>query len=514
MLFNSYEFLLLYLPLVLCAYFWAGGRSRLGAAWLLGIASMLFYAWWDWRFTPLLLGSIVFNFFAGRALGSSPHRGLLAAAIAANLALLGVFKYLGLFASGLNQLQGVSLTVPQIVLPLGISFFTFTQIAFLVDAYRGIAHEYRFSHYLLFVSYFPHLIAGPLLHHRQMMPQFAQRETYRPQWDNLAIGATTFVIGLAKKVLIADGLAPHADAAFDAVSEGRTLLLLEAWIGVLAYTFQLYFDFSGYSDMAVGLARMFNVRLPVNFDSPYKATSLAEFWRRWHMTLYAFLREYVYLPLGGNRKSRALRLAAVFGTMLLSGLWHGAAWTFVLWGGLHGVLLVVNFAWRAMCRAYRISYGPAWLRAGAGWTLTFLAWTFTLLLFRSQSWGAAWDFARAMLGANGVSLPAMLGSWEWGRQLIGAVLPQVSFTGTVQHLGFGLRGFGLLLIAAAVVFFMPNSQQLIAVGESEKSRAGERIWHLPLQWRPGPAWAGAMAVLLALVVLNLSRPSPFLYFQF
>jgi D-alanyl-lipoteichoic acid acyltransferase DltB (MBOAT superfamily) len=261
---------------------------------------------------------------------------LLASAIAVNLILLGYFKYANFFADNLNHFAGTALPIGQVILPLGISFFTFTQIAFLVDTYQGKVKEFNFVHYTLFVTYFPHLIAGPVLHHKEMMPQFAKRNVCHLNWDNVAVGLSIFVLGLAKKVLIADSLAEFATPIFSAVAAGGQPMLFEAWIGALAYTLQLYFDFSAYSDMAIGISLMFNVRLPMNFNSPYKATSIIDFWRRWHMTLSRFLRDYLYIPLGGSRNGKAQRYLNLMITMLLGGLWHGAGWTFVIWGGLHG----------------------------------------------------------------------------------------------------------------------------------------------------------------------------------
>ena len=306
MLFNSYPFLFAFLPAALIGYFLAGLHGKwLGAAWL-AVCSLFFYGWWDYRYLPLLVGSICFNYIAGgyiaRHAVTQKARFALTAAVAVNLALLAYYKYADFFISSGNALLGTDWTLLHVILPIGISFFTFTQIAFLADAYAGKVSEYRFVYYLLFVNYFPHLIAGPVLHHKEMMPQFDDKRNYRPQLANFAVGITIFAIGLAKKVLIADNLAIHVGPIFS--SEAAAPSLFTAWGGALAYTFQLYFDFSGYSDMAIGLSRLFGVRLPLNFNSPYKARNIAEFWRRWHMTLSRFLRDYLYIPLGGNRRGQ------------------------------------------------------------------------------------------------------------------------------------------------------------------------------------------------------------------
>jgi alginate O-acetyltransferase complex protein AlgI len=334
MLFNSFGFLFMYLPVVLAGHLaLARWSPRWTAAWL-ALASLFFYGYWDARYLPLLMASIIFNFWTARRMtASTAHRKRwLVFALAANLALLGYYKYA-------NFLLWQDWAI---VLPVGISFFTFTQIAFLVDCYRASAGEYRLVHYILFVSYFPHLIAGPVLHHKEMMPQFDRQP--QPDTADFAVGLSIFVVGLAKKVLLADPISVLVGPVF---TLGAQPQLVEAWIGALAYSFQLYFDFSGYSDMAIGLSRMLGVKLPLNFNSPYRAANISEFWRRWHMTLSRFLRDYLYVPLGGNRDGARRRYRNLMLTMLLGGLWHGAGWTFVVWGGLHGVYLVLHHGWQA-----------------------------------------------------------------------------------------------------------------------------------------------------------------------
>lgn len=299
MLFNSYSFIFGYLPVTLVGFFLLGRSShRLAALWL-AAASLLFYGWWNPVYVLLVMASISINYAFGYKIGHarirSEHKAkmMLTGAVVTNLGLLVYFRYANFFIVNVSQLTGAELNVVNIVMPLGISFFTFTQIAFLVDVYRGIVREYNFIHFVLFVTYFPHLIAGPVLHHKQMMPQFGNAGTYRISLENINIGLTIFIAGLTKKVLLADQFALYANPVFDVVAQGGEPKLLEAWIGSLAYTLQLYFDFSGYSDMAIGLSRMFNVKLPLNFDSPYKSRNIIEFWRRWHMTLSTFLRDYL-----------------------------------------------------------------------------------------------------------------------------------------------------------------------------------------------------------------------------
>jgi D-alanyl-lipoteichoic acid acyltransferase DltB (MBOAT superfamily) len=443
--------------------------------------------------------------------------------VAADLALLGYFKYANFFLASANQLLGLSRPTLGIVLPLGISFFTFTQIAFLVDAYRGAAREYSFVHYLMFVTYFPHLIAGPLFHHAQMMPQFVSRETYRVDLENVGAGISIFVLGLAKKVLIADGLAEYASPVFDAVRDGKVLMFAEAWLGALAYSLQLYFDFSGYSDMAVGLALMFNVRLPLNFDSPYQAASIIEFWRRWHMTLSAFLRDYLYIPLGGNRKGKARRYVNLLTTMLLGGLWHGAGWTFVVWGGLHGAYLVINHAWRACKRSWGWGEGGR-IAMYAGTGLTFLAVAIGWVFFRADSLSSAWALLSAMTGRNGFSLPAGLEArfGEPAASLSGTTLvfdgltPVTGISGGSAALGIA---FGL-----ALCWCFPNVRRIMSDfrpvwedldGGAARRPSARRPKGRFLEWRLSLRHAIVTGALLFLSLLLLSsRQSEFLYFQF
>jgi D-alanyl-lipoteichoic acid acyltransferase DltB (MBOAT superfamily) len=529
MLFNSYTFIFIYLPVVFAGMFWIGRHShRLAALWL-AIASLAFYAAWDARFVLLLLGSISFNYGASYWIGLKRHAGAsgqakhsLAIAIAANLALLGYFKYANFFMTSVNHLSGGSLAPLDIILPLGISFFTFTQIAFLVDVYRGVAREYNFIHYLLFVTYFPHLIAGPVLHHKQIMPQFAKPETYRVNWENVAVGLTIFIFGLAKKVLIADTLAEYATPVFDVVKAGSQPMLFEAWIGALSYTLQLYFDFSGYSDMAIGLSLIFNVRMPVNFDSPYKATSVIEFWRRWHMTLAAFLRDYLYIPLGGNRKGAARRHINLMATMLLGGLWHGAGWTFVAWGGLHGLYLMVNHAWRGFKQRMGWSDDGRWAKLGSA-ALTFFAVVVGWVFFRADSLASAMTMLHGMAGVNGVSLstffdgrlPGFLTSIAGSHLVFNGLAPLSRVSG-------GMALFNIM-IGLAMVWLFPNVRQMMANyqptwEDMERKRTPAplpRGWlALKVDWRPTPGYALAVGAIFTLCVFGLTKVSEFIYFQF
>src|ERR1700716_1463090 len=387
MLFNSYLFIFLFLPIALIGYFALGRLGNLAPVMWLALASLVFYSVSNWEFVLLLLASVAFNYGIGVLLISGrlrplPRFAVLTIGVAGDLLVLGYFKYAGFLAANLNAIFSTGFTV-NILLPVGISFYTFTQIAFLVDAYRGKVARYRLPDYVLFVTYFPHLIAGPILHHKDMIPQFERAAAKRPDAHMILCGLIIFAIGLFKKTCLADGIQPLVTLAFGPNAPSFD----QAWIGALAYTFQLYFDFSGYSDMAIGISLMFGIFLPLNFYSPYKATSIIDFWRRWHMTLSQFLRDYLYIPLGGNRHGSVLRYVNLGITMLLGGLWHGAAWTFVIWGALHGAYLCVNHAWSN----YSPAVAPRFARAAraAAFVLTFLSVVIAWVFFRAASISSA-----------------------------------------------------------------------------------------------------------------------------
>lgn len=328
MLFNSFEFIFVFLPIIFILYF---GLAKLRliklATAVLTIASIVFYGYWNFIYVPLIVASFTFNFFIGQRLceqvknSQKKHKSLLAFGIISNIALLCYYKYTDFFIENFNGIFGADVPLMHIVLPLGISFFTFTQIAFLVDCWRGFVREKSFINYALFVTYFPHLLAGPIIHHAEMMPQFANLRRKKIHYKNISIGLFLFSMGLFKKVCVADFFAHFANYGFDSASN---LSLLDAWVSSLSYTFELYFDFSGYTDMAIGISYMFNIVLPLNFNSPYKATNIGDFWHRWHMTLSRFLRDYIYIPLGGNRVGEARLYVNLFLVFLIGGIWHGA----------------------------------------------------------------------------------------------------------------------------------------------------------------------------------------------
>jgi alginate O-acetyltransferase complex protein AlgI len=484
MLFNSYPFILLFLPATVAGFHLLrrAGAER-GAFAALTLASLFFYGWWSPRGLLLLLGLIAVNFGFARALiatagrAGRTRRAILAAGLAVNLAALGWFKYATFFVDNLNDLLGLDLLLATIVLPLGISFFTFQKIALLVDTYRGRLERLDLLDYALFVTFFPQLVAGPIVHHAEVMPQFRARTTVDARL--FATGLAIFAIGLAKKVLLADNAAQFATPVFDAAALGTPVTFLEGWTGALAYTLQLYFDFSGYSDMAIGAGLLFGIRLPLNFASPYKAESIIDFWRRWHMTLSRFLRDYLYVPLGGNRKGPARRHVNLLLTMLLGGIWHGAGWTFLAWGALHGTYLAVNHLWRA-------AWGGADRGAAArlvARTLTFLAVVVGWVLFRAADLGCAATMLAGMAGRTGVTTG-------------GLIEPAAAWL--------------LLLPLLGIVWLAPNTQELTGY-------APDRAQRPPLPgavWRLSPGWAAATGCLFALALLSLSKVSEFLYFQF
>jgi D-alanyl-lipoteichoic acid acyltransferase DltB (MBOAT superfamily) len=409
MLFNSTAFLFIYLPVMLGIYVLLRPRGGiLATLWLL-IGSLVFYGWWEPRSLPILAASILLNFAFGTMIARSRGAGqlALAAAVAANLLALAYFKYAAFLVGSAVTILGTSWTVPMIDLPIGISFFTFTQIAYLVDVHRGRVKEADPLRYGLFVTYFPHLIAGPILHHAEMMPQFENRRP-RDRSLDLAVGLCLLSVGLFKKVVVADTIASFSTPIFETFDKGWRVSPIEAWIGALAYTLQIYFDFSAYCDMALGISRMFGILLPINFLSPYKATSIVDFWRRWHITLSRFLRDYLYIPLGGNRHGPARRFLNLFATMMLGGLWHGASWNFVIWGSLHGAYLVVNHGFRAL----RPARGPP-SRVGAvlSWLLTFVCVVSAWVFFRAETLRGATNMLKTMFGLRSSYGPA---TWSVG----------------------------------------------------------------------------------------------------
>jgi alginate O-acetyltransferase complex protein AlgI len=511
MLFTSYEFIFFFLPVVVVGFFALGRINRYLASSFLVLASLFFYGWWDHQFVILLLCSIVINYFFGVSISRSRSRWLVGIAVAFNLGLLGYFKYANFFISSIARLVDAEVPALNIILPLGVSFFSFTQIAFLVDAYQGKAREYNFIHYALFVTYFPHLIAGPVLHHAQMMPQFEARSTYRPWLTHLAYGLTLFCLGLAKKVILADGIQPYVSPVFDAPAH-QPLSPIEAWGGVLAYSLQLYFDFSGYSDMAIGLSRLFGITLPLNFNSPYQATNIIDFWRRWHMTLSAFLRDYLYIPLGGSRKGPGKRYFNLLTTMVLGGLWHGAGWTFVIWGALHGLFLVVNHVWQKVASRLfgkRLA-APSFGRRLVARSITLFAVSIAWVFFRATSLDTALRVVSAMFDFRAFALPA-----QWNQSLATSCVLAADRLCSFSVLpAFSGRELLWILGLGCIALLAPNSQSVMNLPMVARVWAQKDEGHR-FHFRLGMLAGSALCLVGLLAVINGSRAvSEFIYFNF
>ena len=508
MLFSSWPFVAFFLPVtwIVFRFLQKYATREITLLWLVA-ASLFFYGWFKPAYLLIVLVSMAFNYALGMMLAQKPwkqgkRRNLLIFGIAANLAALFYYKYTGLFFRTLNMAGG-SYDIPDIILPLGISFFTFQKIAWLVDSYRRETQEPNFLHYALFITFFPQLIAGPIVHHKEVIPQFLKKPDEARARRMLAMGLTVFIIGLFKKVAIADHMGEVADPIFASAALGNPLTLFEAWIGALSYTLQIYFDFSGYSDMAVGLAGMFGIHLPLNFFSPYKSANIIEFWRRWHITLSRFLRDYLYIPLGGNRQGKFRRYANLLVTMLLGGLWHGANWTFVIWGGLQGVYLVVNHAWRKMA--------PFSLPKPLSVAVTFLAVMCAWVFFRADSAATAMHILACMTGKFGIALQDTQGALAKALAALGVNVQDV---GISRNLRINEKWL-VLWAALAIALFAPSSHELMKKRLALDATDIAKSMRPPrLSWRPSPAWAAGMAAMASLSLLLLTKVNAFIYFQF
>ncbi len=482
--FNSYGFIFIFLPVTVVVYFLLNrqGWDKGGKIWL-AASSLFFYGTFSVYYLPLILGSILVNYLVAGALSREDpapgkRRLLLSGGLVFNIGLLGYFKYADFLINNLNYSLGRDIAFLQIALPVAISFFTFVQIAYLVDIYRGATRQKKLLDYLLFVSFFPYLLSGPIVRHNEVAGQYDDPLLKAPDYTNIAAGIFLFSLGLFKKLVIADTLAVWANFGFDtAVS----LTLLEGWVTSLSYTLQLYFDFSGYTDMALGVALLFNIKLPINFDSPYKAVSIQDFWRRWHISLSRFLRDYIYIPLGGSRVGDGKLYRNLLLTFLIGGLWHGAAWTFVFWGFLHGLALVVHRAWKKLNL-----HMPKIL----AWFITFnfinVAWVF----FRAHHWSDAIKVLKAMLGLNGVILPESLAG---GLGFLTRY--NVSFGGFVME-DFLHQAVPVLLGCLLLVLAAKNSLEL------------------KQKFKPSPLNAVFIATLAITAILSLTRVSEFIYVNF
>lgn len=487
MLFNSYVFIFLFLPIVLGGFhYFRVIKHKYALIWLL-LASLFFYGWWNPNYLILIICSMMVNYLCSLQLlkreDGSFRKMVLIFGITFNLLLIGYYKYCGFFVDQFNFLTNGSISLETLILPLGISFFTFQQIAFLIDSYHRTCGAYNIVSYGLFVMFFPQLIAGPIVHPNEIMPQLLSRKITNFNRNYFAVGFTLFIIGLFKKVVIADHLALYATPAFEAVDNHEILTFFEAWCGALAYTFQLYFDFSGYSDMALGLAKLFGIKLPLNFNSPYKAKNIIEFWRRWHMTLSRFLRDYLYIPLGGNKSGVRKRYINLLLTMIIGGLWHGAGWTFIMWGMLHGIYLVINHAFRFIISPFKIESNLFY--RSMGWLITFVAVVIGWVFFRSSCIETTVSILKSMSGLNGITADASV------------LLPR--------------QCIAWILFAGGIAFLAPNAAQLMR--HYHPALNAQKQTNI-LVWRPMIIWAWLIGAMGFIAVLQLGQLSEFLYFQF
>ncbi len=535
MLFNSAIFIGGFLPVVLLGFFLLAGtgQQRLAGVWLT-ISSLVFYGWWNPGYVPLLLGSMAFNYLMAGYLLKHPSRVALVLGIGANLLLLGYYKYTGFLVQTLDQAFGLGWSMQEIVLPLAISFFTFQQIAYLVDAHDGAVVEHDFLNYSLFITFFPHLIAGPITHHREMLQQFREPANFRPRLDNIGVGVTLFLLGLFKKVILADPMGEAASPLFAAAAAGIDLSTHDAWDAALSYTLQIYFDFSGYTDMAIGLGLLFGISLPANFDSPYKSRNVIEFWSRWHMTLTRFLTAYIYNPIvlritrarmaaGKPQPRRGKMTTGTFFalvayptalTMFISGVWHGAGWQFLVFGLLHGFYLVVAHGWRAFkaARGWKLDSDLAWHRASAV-LLTFLCVVVAMVFFRAASVPAALHILGGMVG---LGQPVIV--VDTLAQPPGS-LTALQIIGQIARHDFTRIGLMMLF-----VWTLPNTQQWMRHYRTALNWRPREHWlerWLPrsvpfITWRPSPAVGIAIGVFsfFALARVLSVAPTEFLYFQF
>ncbi|HUV20148.1 MAG TPA: MBOAT family O-acyltransferase [Gammaproteobacteria bacterium] len=503
MVFASHSFLA-FLLILLLAY-WLAGRhdERWGKA-ILITASFVFYGFWIPAYLLLLIASILFNHVIARAVLAGPERHLRLAltslGIVLNLALIGFYKYAAFLVESLNWTLQTGFDIPDIILPIGISFFTFQQISLLVDAHKGWVRQLRFWDHVLFIAFFPQLIAGPIVRQHDMLPQLAARRDWRLRADYVAIGIALFAFGLFKKTAIIDPFVPYLDLVYNAAADGDAVGFVDGWVAGIGYGFQVYFDFSAYSDMAIGLGFMFGLRLPVNFFSPYKAHNIRDFWRRWHISLSRFLRDYLFIPLGGSHHGLMRTVAALMVTMALGGLWHGAGWTFVIWGMLHGSYLAVNHLWHALIKRLRPPpvesktdpRWPGWILHALSVVVTFLAVSFAWVFFRAPDLDAALRLAGAMLGFSG---------WHEIAHLTRGIVPM----------------FPIYLF---IVWLMPNTMELFQATKAalhvEEYRDDEASPLRPawLRFKLSTGWAFTTAGVFVVAWFALSNLSPFIYFQF
>lgn len=519
MLFNSYFFIFVFLPLTLYGFFKLGTITSNKACliWLV-LTSFVFYGWFNPYFLFIIVFSIVVNAAIAKQLIKNQQKRLLIAGIVLNLGLIGIFKYAQFATDNICWLFDLSAPDLKIALPLAISFFTFQQIAFIVDCYHGKVKKSDFLSYCLFIVFFPQLIAGPIVQHHQVISQFENKRINKINMQNIALGLSIFVVGLFKKVLFADNCASFANPIFLAAEQGIALTFFESWWGAIAYTLQLYFDFSGYSDMAIGLALLFNVKLPINFNSPYKAINIIDFWRRWHITLSTFLRDYLYIPLGGNRKGVFQRHLNLLITMLLGGFWHGASWNFVIWGALHGSYLVINHSWRTFRQSYleHDLNQSTWIGKTLSRLLTIFCVIIAWVFFRAGTLDAALNMLKTMMGLNGISLIQSLGV-KFEKITPWLMQHGITFNGLFTNELTDLKSATFLMIPLwMIILFLPNSQQCI-LSQSRYSS----FWQNNLSTKGGVAIlqkntlsAILIGIMGMLSIICLAKASDFIYYQF
>ncbi len=450
MLFNSYIFIFCFLPITFFVYFYLNHKRLIVAGKIfLVLSSLFFYGWWNILYLPIIVLSMLFNYFIGKSLSNEEVKNrfskktILICGIVSNLALLGYFKYTDFMIDNINYwIFTEKIPNVNLALPLAISFFTFQQISYLVDSYKRKANEYIFLNYALFVTFFPQLIAGPIVYHKEMIPQYVKVKNKLINHKNITKGLFIFSIGLFKKVIIADKFSTWANAGFD---EAISLNFFEAWVTSLSYTFQLYFDFSGYTDMAIGLALLFNIKLPINFNSPYKATDIQDFWRRWHITLSRFLKNYLYIPFGGNRQGKLRTYNNLLVTFIIGGIWHGAGWTFVFWGLLHGTAIIIHRIWSKL--GFKIWNWMAWL-------ITFNFINFSWVFFRAKEWDDAIKILFGMLGLSNINLPKEL---IFIKTYIHHDL--LEYGNIFTNIGFGKKN-ALFFVVIFLIIFLKNSNYL------------------------------------------------------
>jgi D-alanyl-lipoteichoic acid acyltransferase DltB (MBOAT superfamily) len=519
------------MPVSLLVYFLLGYFKMNAAKSWLAVLSFLFYGWWNPNYLFLLVVSILFNYGCGYCIQIFRERpktaaSILAFGISVNLGVLVYYKYLLTLFNWFHQ-QGLfpNDSWGAAILPLGISFFTFTQIGFLIDTQGGNTLERGFLEYVLFVTFFPHLIAGPILHHREIMPQFAKEETYSLHWDNIGVGISIFIIGLAKKVLIADQLAPIANDVFTHTADKHPL---EAWTGVLAYSLQLYFDFAGYSEMALGLARMFNVKFPANFDSPYKSKSIIDFWQRWHISLTRYFTLYLYNPVSlwviRRRQSKGLSLLKVgettlegfltmlamptLFTMIIVGVWHGAGVQFFIFGLLHGLYICVNHAWRFFgpkAPKLPVSHFRSWCDGAWKWALTYLSVLIALTFFKAKNAEEAWQLILSMFGqGTGDSPGGATGTVESILDYFGLAVPYWNYSNALITVA----------VLLGVILLLPNALQIFDKEGPSLTKVRSAPAFFSFQWQPNILWGFLLAVLGLVTLLMVTGNSEFLYFRF